>query len=210
MIFRSASVCWLAIAVCTLGPGAEPAVPSVPAAPANPPVPTVIESGTAEMVSTEKESTFTFQDHVTVTATNMKLLCDRLVVVARRTGDPAATLGNQEKFKSLIATGNVRIIQNDREATCGRAEVFPDQDKVVLSENPRVRIHGDDQVVTGPRMELYRGERRAIVLSDEKSRPKLFLPPLKDLGYEKEVKKKSVRAPAGAEPAAVPKAEPKK
>lgn len=210
MILRSASVCWLAIAVCSLGPGAEPAAPSAPAAPATPPVPTVIESGTAEMVSTEKESTFTFQNNVTVTATNMKLLCDQLVVVARRTGDPAATVGNPEKFKSLVATGNVRIIQNDREATCGRAEVFPDQDKVVLSENPRVKIHGDDQVVTGPRMELYRGERRAVVLSDEKSRPKLFLPPLKDLGYEKEVKKKkSAPAPEGAEPAG-PKAEPKK
>lgn len=197
MSLRRALVCLSAVAVTAVLRAAEPT--PAPAAPLSPPVPTVIESGKAEMVSTEKETTFTFQDRVTVTATNMKLLCDQLVVVARRSGDPKATIGNPEKFKSMVATGNVRIIQNDREATCGRAEVFPEQDKVVLTENPRVSFHGEEQVVTGPRMELYRGERRAVVLGDETSRPTITLPPLKDLGYEKELKKKSAPPPAKAD-----------
>jgi lipopolysaccharide export system protein LptA len=166
--------------------------PGAPAAPATPPVPTVIESSRAEMVSTDKESTFVFQGRVSVTGTNIQITCDELVVIARRSGDPTATLGKQENFKSLVATGNVRILQGDREALCGRAEVFPGEDRVVLTENPRVRMTDGSYEATGPRMILERGERRAVIEGTPGSdqRPRLALPPLKDLGYEKDAKKK--------------------
>src|SRR5688500_17130447 len=137
MILRCASVCLLALLLLPRGSCAEEtAAAKAPApAPATSPVPTVIESGSAEMVSTEKETTFTFRNGVTVTATNMKLTCDHLEVIARRSGDPSATFGKQEDFKSLVAIGGVRIVQSDREATCDRAEVFPGDDKVVLTGN---------------------------------------------------------------------------
>src|SRR5687767_13156031 len=120
MILRCASVCLFALVLPPRGSCAEePAPAKSPApAPATPPVPTVIESGSAEMVSTAKETTFTFRNGVTVTATNMKLTCDHLEVIALRSGDPAATFGKQEDFKSLVAIGGVRIVQSDREATC--------------------------------------------------------------------------------------------
>jgi lipopolysaccharide export system protein LptA len=176
------------------------AAPDGPAEP--PPVPTVIESDVAEMVSTETETTFTFGRNVVVTATNMQLTCDELVVVARRSGDPTATIGKPEKFKSMVATGNVRIVQDDREATCGRAEVFPDEDKVVLTENPRVRTLDGTYDASGPRMVLERGERRARIegIPGQSERPRILLPPLKDLGYEKEPSKEDARAPSTAAP----------
>lgn len=146
------------------------------------PVPTVIESGSADMVSTATETTFTFRENVSVTATNMKITCDLLVVVARRSGDANATIGKQEQFKSLIATGNVRIVQADREATCGRAAVYPGDDKVELTENPIVRSTKEGWIQTGPKMVLYRGERRAVVEGTATERPRLVLPALKDLG----------------------------
>ncbi|MDO8541265.1 MAG: LptA/OstA family protein [Opitutaceae bacterium] len=164
--------------------------------PGLPPQPTVIESGRAEMVSTDKESTFTFRDHVSVTGTNLKITCDELVVVARRSGDAAATLGKQENFKSLVATGAVRIVQGDREALCGRAEVFPGEDKVVLTQNPRVRMIDGSYEATGPRMILERGERRAVIEGSPEQRPTITLPPLKDLGYDKDPKKKAPAAGA--------------
>lgn len=147
-----------------------------------PPRPTVIESGAAEMVSTEKETTFTFRDHVSVTGTNIKITCDELVVVARRSGDADALIGDQEQFKSLVAKGNVRIVQGDREATCEVASVYPGEDKVVLSGNPVVRSLKEGWAQTGPRMILYRGERRAVIEGTATERPRLTLPPLKDLG----------------------------
>jgi lipopolysaccharide export system protein LptA len=204
MIPRRASLCLLlAFASAARGPGAEAPTPASPAAVA-PLVPTVIESGALDMVSTEKETTFTYSQGVKVTATNLALTCDELVVVARRSGDPAAVIGKQEKFKSLIATGNVRIVQDDREATAARAEVFPDDDKVVLSGNPVVRSVKDGWQQTGPKMELLRGERRAIIKSEGDIRPRTILPPLKDLGYDKVPEKK--QPAVGAAPATEPPA----
>jgi lipopolysaccharide export system protein LptA len=187
---RCASICLLAWAASFTGRAAEIPTPTAAAAtPSEPVVPTVIESGSADMVSTETETTFTFRNAVSVTGTNIKITCDQLVVIARRSGDPSATLGKQENFKSLIATGNVKIVQVDREATCGRAAVYPGDNKVELTENPVVRSVKDGWVQTGPKMVLYRGERRAVIEGTATERPKLTLPPLKDLGYEKEKEK---------------------
>ena len=146
--------------------------------------PTVISSESTEVVSTATETTFTFSKDVVVTGNNLRINCDQLVVIANRTGDPKATLGNQDKFKSLVATGHVHILQNDREATCERAEVFPGDDKVVLSGNPKVRTLDGSYVADSPVIELYRGERRAVL----KGGTRIALPPLKDLGYGKEPK----------------------
>lgn len=202
MICRRALLCLFSLAWLARLPAAD--APAVTAAPSSPPVPTVIESGSADMVSTEKETTFTFRNQVTVTATNMTLTCDELVVVARRAGDPAATLGKQENFKSLIATGNVRIVQNDREATCGHAAVYPGEDRVELTDNPVVRSLKDGWVQTGPKMVLHRGERRAVIEGNATERPRLTLPPLKDLGYEKEKPKSGAKDAPATSPSGPP------
>jgi lipopolysaccharide export system protein LptA len=205
MIFRRTMICLLAglgsargLSAAETAGAAAPVAPAAgsAAAPSAPLVPTVIESGAAEMSSTDKETTFTFRNGVTVTGTNMKITCDELVVVAKRSGDAAATVGKQENFKSLIATGNVRIIQSDREATCGRAAVYPGDDKVELTENPVVRSLKEGWTQTGPKMVLYRGQRRAVIEGTATERPKLILPPLKDLGYEKEKAKEKAAADA--------------
>src|SRR3954471_17182136 len=90
------------------------------------PPPTVIEcAGLAETVSTDTETIATFRDKVVVTGNNIKVTCDFLKVIASRKGDPKATIGKFGYFKSLVATGHVKIVQGDREASCGRAEIFP-------------------------------------------------------------------------------------
>ena len=196
---RRAPVCLLfLLALPVRTPGAEPPA----AAPTLPLVPTVITSGALEMVSTAKETTFIYSKGVKVAATNMTLTCEELVVIARRSGDPAALVGKPEKFKSLVATGGVRLIQDDREATAIRAEVFPDQDRVVLTGDPVVvRSVKDGWAQTGPEAELLRGERRAVFKSKGDVRPETTLPPLKDLGYEKQ---KPKPAPKGTPPANAP------
>jgi lipopolysaccharide export system protein LptA len=204
-----ALVCLSVIGFGARGFAAETVLPPVNpplAAPSAPPVPTVIESDMAESISTEKESVFTFRGHVTVTATNMKMTCDELVVIALRTGDASATIGKQEKFKSLIATGNVHIEQNDREALCGRAAVYPGDDKVELTEHPIVRSTKEGWEQTGPKMVLYRGERRAVVEMTPQERPRLTLPAMKDLGYEKQKPKE--KGKEGEKPSAPKPEEP--
>lgn len=217
MMLRRASACFLAAASLACGlraaekapaSGSTHAAGAATNAPSAPIVPTVIESGSADMVSSATETTFTFRNKVTVTATNMTLTCDELVVIAKRSGDAAATIGKQENFKSLVATGNVRLLQGDREATCGRAAVYPGEDKVELTESPVVRSLKEGWSQSGPKMVLYRGERRATVEGTATERATLKLPALKDLGdlgdLGKDAKKKKDAkqdAPAATVPA---------
>jgi lipopolysaccharide export system protein LptA len=145
---------------------------------------TVITSdGPGEMVSTEKETTITFHTNVLVTGTNMRLTCDYLEVIVLRTGDPTATIGKFDKFRSMLATGNVHMVQGDREAACGRAEVLPDQEKVVLSDNPVVVDHDQNTRFAGEKITMLKGQRRVLI-----EKPILTAPPVKDLGVDKETK----------------------
>lgn len=159
---------------------------------------TVITSeGPGEMVSTDKETTITFRDRVVVTGTNMKLNCDFLEVVVDRSGDKTATLGKMDKFRSMVATGNVLLVQGDREAACGRAVVLPGEEKVVLSENPIVVDHDQNTRFAGETITLLRGQRTVHI-----DKPVLTAPPVKDLGVDKETK--PATTPATTSPVVTP------
>jgi lipopolysaccharide export system protein LptA len=149
---------------------------------------TVIDSEQLDMRSTDTLTTFVFSRKVTVTGTNLKLTCDRLEVITTRKGDPTATIGKLGRFKSLIAEGNVLIVQADREAACGRAEVLPDDDKIILTEHPVIKDLTNGATATGPKMVLYRGERRAVIEGAEADPSRIILPAIKDLGFAKEQK----------------------
>ena len=141
---------------------------------------TVIESEQFDWRSTDTETTSVFTGKVIVTGTNLRLTCDRLEIVATRKGDTAATIGKIDSFKSFVATGNVRIIQGDREAACGRAEVLPGDDKIVLTGQPVVVDHAVDWTWTGDELEMLRGERQI-----RGKNARFTGPPIKDLGIDK-------------------------
>jgi len=141
---------------------------------------TVIESEQFDWRSTDTETTSVFTGRVVVTGTNLKLTCDRLEIVATRKGDPAATIGKIESFKSFVATGNVRIMQGDREAACGRAEVLPGDDKIILTGQPVVVDHSVNWTWTGDELEMLRGERQI-----RGKNARFTGPPIKDLGIDK-------------------------
>lgn len=145
--------------------------------------PTVIESVTLDMKSTDTETTSLFTGNVVVTGTNMRLTCDRLEVVAIRQQDASATIGKIERFKSLVAEGNVRIIQGDREAACGKAVVLPGDDKITLTDRPVVADKGVGWTWTGDELLLLRGERQV-----RGTNVRIVGPPVKDLGFDKEKK----------------------
>lgn len=162
-------------------------------------VPTTFESaGPLEMTSTETETVITMQDGVVVTGTNLKIFCDRLKVVMVNAGDHAPTLRQIDQVRLLEATGRVRILQNDREATCGRAVVLPAEDKIVLTEEPVVIV--GDTIAAGEEILLLRGERRLKV-----AKPRLTGPPIKDLGFDPDKSESGPANPPGSgKPAAPP------
>jgi lipopolysaccharide export system protein LptA len=141
---------------------------------------TVIDCEQFDWRSSDTETTSVFTGKVVVTSTNLRLTCDRLEIVALRKGDPAATIGKLDSFKSFVATGNVRIIQGDREAACGRAEVVPGDDKIVLTGQPVVVDHAVNWTWTGDQLEMLRGERQI-----RGKNARFTGPPIKDLGIDK-------------------------
>lgn len=141
--------------------------------------PTVITSERFEMRSTETETVTVFDGQVAVTATGLSLTCDHLEVVSARIGDKEDTVGKQDRFKSLIAVGHVRIKQGDREAECGRAEVLPREDKITLTGKPVVTDRGNGTVAKGDPLIMMRHER--IVRGTNVT---ITAPSLKDLGFD--------------------------
>lgn len=174
---------------------------SAPTWAAEPPSTTVECSGTAESVTTDNETTTIFNNKVVATGNGIVLHCDYLKVITTGIGDKNATIGRHDRFKYLLATGHVLIVQGDRVATCGRAEVFPGEDRILLTENPVVKIESEHYEASGPRMVLYRGQRRAVIEGTPASPSHIILPGIKDLGFSPEKPAAPEKAAAQGQPA---------
>ena len=144
------------------------------------PQPTTLTCDHMDMWSEGEETKAICTGNVTVTGTNLLIVCDRLELTATRVGKDAGAVPDLDKFRYLLATGNVSITQGTRVATCGRAEVFPREEKVVLTENPVVADKATEMVSAGDRITMLRGQERVVV-----ENPRLTGPPIKDLGFEK-------------------------
>ena len=169
-----------------------------------PPVPpTEITARHLESRSTDTEMITVFTADVVVTGNNIRITCDRLEAVSVRLGDHDQVVAKQNRFKSLVATGHVKMVQGDREATCGRAVVLPDSDKITLTEIPVVIDHGAGVTWTGDNLRLLRGERRV-----DGDNVHMTLPPIKDLGFDKDKKLETPDVPKITVPdAAQPKSQ---
>jgi lipopolysaccharide export system protein LptA len=183
---------FLPVAFFALVFGLSPSIiPARAAEPAAAPVPTELRSQRLEMSSTDAETFAIATGDVILTGTNLRINCDRLEITALRIGDKDATVGTLEKIKYILAIGNVRIVQGDREATCQRAEVFPREDKVVLTEDPVIIDRSNGFVGAGEKITLFRGKREVFV-----DKPRFTGPPVGDLSATAAPK------PAAAKPAA--------
>ncbi len=158
---------------------------------------TDIVSISMELWGTDTQTQGVFSGNVVVTGTNMKMTCDRLEIIASRIGDKTITVGKLDKFKYLLATGKVHMIQGDREAFCGRAEIYPREDRIVLTEKPMVIDHGSDATYTGDELDIYRGERRV-----KGKNVSITFPPIKDLGFDKKQAAPGTEAPTRPDAAA--------
>jgi lipopolysaccharide export system protein LptA len=178
-----------------------PARAQAPAAPAAAPVPlqrTELEADWLEMKSTETETHVLCVGNVVLTATNMRLACDRLEIIATRIGgEEAEAIATLDKFKYLLATGNVRMQQDQREVTCERAEVKPLEEIVILTGEPVLIDRATDIVTTGEEIVLHRGQN-----SVSGRNIKISGPAIKDLGAG------AADAPAGDAAPASPPAQP--
>ena len=126
---------------------------------------------------------FLFEGNVVVTSPHLQTTCDRLeVLLESPIGLDKDRAPDIEGISKVIAIGNVKIQEEQRTATAGRAEIYPKEGKIVLTDNPIVE--DNEGIVRGYRMTLYRNQRRAMVEGSmpDGERPTVLLPPLPTFG----------------------------
>ncbi len=157
------------------------------------PRPTELIADSLVMTSTDDETRVLCTGNVVLTGTNLRIACNQLEIISTRIGDKDATIGTLEKFKYLLATGNVRMLQDQREVTCERAEVKPLEELVILSGEPVLIDHSSGIVTIGEKIIMRRGQRQV-----EGTNIRITGPTLKDLGAE--AKDAAPAAPAAPAP----------
>jgi lipopolysaccharide export system protein LptA len=135
--------------------GLKPGTSSVTA------VETVVMSQLLRMVEEPAQTIFRFTEDVEVAATNLNATCDRLDVIAVEQAQVGSDDNVRLEVKRIEAHDNVAIKQAGRTATAQQASIFPQEGKVVL-EGEAI-VDDDRGRVSGHRMTLLQGQRRAIV-----------------------------------------------
>ncbi len=148
-----------------------------------PPELTIVQSRQLLMVEEAEQTLFRFSDAVEISATNLEASCDRLDVIATRGHDDgAAEVSHQSlQVERIEAHDSVEIRQAGRTATASRAFIMPQEGKLVLEDN--AVVNDERGRVSGYRMTLLQGQRRAIVEGGEapgQERARITLPPLRD------------------------------
>lgn len=127
---------------------------------------TEIRSRLLEMVDEGAETRFRFTDAVEVNATNLTAGCGVMeVFAARKNGGDGRRMGTDVAIRRIEAEDAVHIRQRGREATAEQAVIRPAAGTVVLEGNAVVKDEGG--TVSGQRMTLNRGQRRAVVEGGE-------------------------------------------
>ena len=125
------------------------------------PVETVVTSRVLRMIEKADHTLFRFTDQVQVEATNLTASSGRLDVIASEAPSPRPSAATTLQLDRIEAVGGVVITQVGRISTAERAFILPEEGKVVLEGEAVV----DDARgrVSGHRMTLLQGKRRAIV-----------------------------------------------
>jgi len=99
---------------------------------------------------------------ITITTQTTTIHCDRAEVLSSRKKDDEG-LNNASNtslgtIDYILAIGNVDIRQMGTQALAGKAEIFPQERKLVLEEDPK--IIDKNGIVSGHRITFLQGERQ--------------------------------------------------
>ncbi len=152
-------------------------------------VQTEIEAVRLKVQNDGENAYFLFSEEVLLTATNMRVECDQLEVFATRQAEDDGQVGKFGAIRQIIASGNVRIEQAERTATCQKAVVQPNQERIVLSGSPVVEQPGGRVTTFNPEDEIILDRGNGKISIDTKGPRKLRLTStaIRDLGFEQEL-----------------------
>jgi lipopolysaccharide export system protein LptA len=124
---------------------------------------TVVQSRELRMLEEPERTLFRFTDAVEISATNLDATCERLDVIAteQRVATAMEEPVQRLEVERIEAHDSVEIRQAGRTATANRAFILPGEGKVVLED--QAVVEDERGRVSGYRMTLLQGQRRAIV-----------------------------------------------
>ena len=130
----------------------------------------------SDTLTTDNEKkTASFEGKVVARQGDMTLYADRLVV---------SYSGPGNEVSQVEAFGNVRIVQQERQATGAHGVYDPKTARITLDGNPKV-VSGED-VVTGKVIVYYVNEQKSVVTSGPKERVEAVIHPGgKDAGQKR-------------------------
>lgn len=126
---------------------------------------TELTSDYLEMISGDETTEFYLVGNVTLKGTKINMTSDELRITAAKIGDADATIGKMGNVISILAIGNVKINEEGRSAESGRAELFPEEKRILLTDNPI--LTENNQTISGEEVEWFAGQRRAQVRGGE-------------------------------------------
>ncbi len=106
------------------------------AQPAAPGDTTITADGPSEMIPGDTGTEFILHNHVVVDGGGLHLTCDLLDVEAGKMSPAQAAAGaaaQLQKARHVVASGHVRIVNGDYVANCAHAEMFPQENRIVLT-----------------------------------------------------------------------------
>lgn len=143
--------------------------------------PTVITSDRQWLVGGTDSDRYFFEGDVKAAGTDMDVSCEKAEVEMRKLKNGGHSISK------IYLLESVNLSSGLKSATCGRAEVFPEDEMVVLSEDPVVIDREDNTRVSGPRMVYNRGRRSMTVEAENpqsapaaQSAPRSFIPDFED------------------------------
>lgn len=137
---------------------------------------TVITSQTLRLIEGLGRDHFYFEGNVEVVGDSLFVSCEQLQVVSEaESSSPSGTKVQMGNIETMEASGDVYIHQEDKEAWAQEAEVFPQEGKLILTHNARLK--DERGVVEGHRITLFKGKKEVIVEgpADKVTRPTLII-----------------------------------
>jgi len=130
-------------------------------------VPIVVTS--ERMEANDADKTVVFSGNVIAEKGALTIYSDRMEVYNNK---------ENNKISRIVAVGNVRIVQEGKNATGERAVYYDDEQKVVLTGNPKA--WEGDNVVTGSEITSYLNENRSVVKGSPGTRVRAIIVPTED------------------------------
>ncbi|MFP4285225.1 MAG: LptA/OstA family protein [Desulfovermiculus sp.] len=143
-----------------------------------------------KVVYGQDERRINFLGQVHVQRPDFELWCEEMTVFLNSengNGDgvssQGANLGSAGNVRKIVATDNVHLVMEDREATSDRAEYYSQEAKIILFDN--VELKEKQNTVHGHQVTFWLDEERSEIVGKEDSRVKaVFFPEQEDKDNE--------------------------